>query len=236
VNGQQIIEETKPFFDWLARWYDSLQPADFDAVFPDPPRGAILVADLVVGFCRSGPLASDRVNAIVTPTIDLFRHAHERGVTRFVLAQDTHDPNTPEFEAWPVHCMRGTDESRMVPELEGLPFAEMYTVIEKNALSAGMGTELEAWLVRNDDVTDYVVTGDCTDLCTYNLAMFVRMWANASNRAGRRVSVDAAAVQTYDLPVPAANGAFPHPGDFIHMFFLYHLALNGIRVVRNIES
>ena len=29
-----------------------------------------------------------------------------------------------------------------------------------------------------------------------------------------------------------AIGAFPHPGDFFHQVFLYHMALNGIQVVR----
>jgi len=46
--------------------------------------------------------------------------------------------------------------------------------------------------------------------------------------------VPADAVNTYDLTVEnaAAIGAFPHPGDFFHQVFLYHMALNGIQVVR----
>lgn len=231
----QVIEETKPFFHWLARWYDNLPPAALSSVFPNSAAGAVLVADLIIGFCKEGPLASKRIDAIVRPTVDLLCRANERGVQRFVLAQDTHAPNTPEFEAWPPHCVRGTRESEMVPELRSLPFSGLFTIVEKNALSAGMGTELEAWLSRNEDVTDYVVAGDCTDLCTYNLALFVRMWANAGNLAGKRVWVDASTVQTYDLPVSEADGALPHPGDFTHMYFLYHLALNGVQVVSAID-
>ena len=235
MDGRRIIDETRPFFDWLGGWYDGLRPARFEDVFPDPTRGAILVADLIVGFCKEGPLASGRIDAVVPRTVELFRRAQAAGVSRFLLAQDTHAPDTPEFDAWPAHCVRGTREAEMVPELQELPFAGLFTIVEKNALSAGMGTDFEAWLERNDQVTDYLVTGDCTDLCTYNLALFVRMWANAGNRAGRRVVVDASAVQTYDLPVGAADGAFPHPGDFLHMFFLYHMALNGIRVVSSVD-
>jgi nicotinamidase-related amidase len=156
-------------------------------------------------------------------------------LSRFVLAQDTHTPDAPEFEAWPPHCIRDTRESETVPELHSLPFANEFTIVEKNALSVGIGTNFQHWLESNDDVTHYVVTGDCTDLCTYSLAMYVRMWANATNRHDKEVIVDASAVQTYDLPVSAANGAFPHPGDFIHMFFLYHMALNGIRIVSEIR-
>ncbi len=45
--------------------------------------------------------------------------------------------------------------------------------------------------------------------------------------------VPANAVDTYDLPPDEAEaiGAFAHPGDFFHQTFLYHMALNGIRVV-----
>lgn len=236
MSGMDSIRETEPFFEWLAAWYDALPTVAFDAVFPLPAHGAILTADLIVGFCTQGPLASERINAVVPATAGLLRMAHRRGMHRFVLAQDTHAPDSPEFEAWGPHCVRGTHESRMVPELESLPFADEFMVIEKNALSAGIGTGLEAWLERNDDVTNYLITGDCTDLCTYTLAMFVRMWANATNRPGRTVTVDASAVQTYDLPVSRAGGALPHPGDFTHMFFLYHMALNGIQVVGSVES
>ncbi len=235
MNGAQIIRDTEPFFQWLAGWYDNLQPAPFDEVFPDPTRGTILVADLINGFCTEGPLSSERVNAIVPATVQLFEEGFREGMRHFVLAQDTHSPDAPEFEAWPPHCVAGTSESRMVPELETLPFAPEFTIIEKNTLSAGIGTELESWLTRHDDITDYLITGDCTDLCTYNLAMYVRQWANATNRAGRRVWVDASAVQTFDLPVAAADGALPHPGDFLNMLFLYHMALNGIRVVSAVQ-
>ena len=42
-------------------------------------------------------------------------HGHQNpspgSVRDFALTQDTHDPNTPEFEAYPPHCLRGTAES-----------------------------------------------------------------------------------------------------------------------------
>jgi hypothetical protein len=66
--------------------------------------------------------------------------------------------------------------------------------------------------------------------------MHLRVRHNARNVPGVAVIVPANAVDTYDLPVEAANaiGAFPHPGDFFHQVFLYHMALNGIQVVREL--
>ena len=64
--------------------------------------------------------------------------------------------------------------------------------------------------------------------------MHLRVRHNARNVPGVSVIVPADAVDTYDLNVEtaAATGAFPHPGDFFHQIFLYHMALNGIQVVR----
>jgi nicotinamidase-related amidase len=224
------------FLDWLDGWYDSLPRVSFAEALPDPARATILVTDLIVGFCTEGALASERIQDVVPATVRLLEEGHARGMRRFLFAQDTHDPETPEFGAWPVHCVRGTRESEMVPELAPLPFASEFTVIEKNALSAAVSPELQQWLESNDDVTHYLVTGDCTDLCVYQMAMYVRMWANATNRVGKTVIVDASAVQTYELSVEAtaASGGMPHPGDLMHRLFLYHLALNGVKVVGRI--
>ncbi|NTV36699.1 MAG: cysteine hydrolase, partial [Anaerolineaceae bacterium] len=30
------------------------------------------------------------------------------------------------------------------------------------------------------------------------------------------------------------QGGFPHPGDLLHATFLYHMALNGIEVVKEV--
>ena len=82
----------------------------------------------------------------------------------------------------------------------------------------------------------YIVVGDCTDLCVYQLAMHLRLRHNARNVPDIDVVVPANAVDTYDLSPEAAReiGAMPHPGDFFHHVFLYHMALNGIRVVREL--
>ena len=44
-------------------------------------------------------------------------------------------------------------------------------------------------------------------------------------------------VQTYDMSIELAKevGAFAHPGDLMHVFFLYHMALNGVEVIKAIE-
>ena len=222
--------ETPAFVtDWLAQ----LQPLPLAEVAAEPARVGIFSADMIVGFCDSGNLASERVDALTAPVVDLFQRAHALGVRHFVLAQDTHDPETPEFGAWPVHCLRGTEEAETIPELKTLPFAGSFTIIEKNSLHPAHETAFDAWLDAHPEVQTAIVVGDCTDLCVYQLAMHLRLRHNARNVPNIDVVVPANAVDTYDLSPDVARGigAMPHPGDFFHQVFLYHMALNGIRVV-----
>ncbi|MEA2586547.1 MAG: hypothetical protein QOF33_4632 [Thermomicrobiales bacterium] len=221
---------------WIRDWFDQLAARPFDELVPDPAQAAVFSTDMTVGFCRKGALASERVGALAGPVTELFELAYGKGVRRFVLTQDTHHPETPEFDAWPVHCVRGTEESETIPELANLPFARDFVIFEKNSLSPQDGTGFDAWLDANADLTTAIVAGDCTDLCVYQLAMHLRLRANALNRTPFEVIVPAAAVDTYDLPPNRAKaiGATPHPGDFFHHVFLYHMALNGIRVVREL--
>src|SRR5215218_520970 len=219
--------------EFITSWYERLQPRPLTEVITDPAGTAIFSTDMTVGFCERGNLASARVGALKEPVVDLFQLAHAQRVRHFVLAQDTHHPQTPEFEAWPVHCVRGTDEAETIPELQVLPFANLLTVIEKNSLHPALETEFNAWLDAHPALRTAIVVGNCTDLCVYQLAMHLRGRHNARNVPGVSVIVPADAVNTYDLTVEnaAAIGAFPHPGDFFHQVFLYHMALNGIQVV-----
>ena len=226
-TGSSPTATAAPAF--IARWYEQL-PARRLADVGDPATTGIFCTDMVVGFCDRGSLSSPRVDALTEPVVDLFQRAHALGVRHFVLTQDTHHPDTPEFAAWPPHCVRGTEEAETIPELRALPFADLFTVIEKNSLHPAVGSEFGPWLDTHPELRTAIVAGDCTDLCVYQLAMHLRLRHNARNVPGVTVIVPANVVETFDLP----SGPMPHPGDFFHQVFLYHLALNGIEVVREL--
>ena len=230
-----LAERSKPFLDELERWMERLPSLEIAAALPHPEHSALISVDVINGFCYEGPLSSPRVAGIVAPIQKLFLAAWDRGARRIVLVQDTHEPDAVEFNQWPPHCVRGTRESETVQELKDLPFYPSILTLEKNSIHSGLNTGLEAWLAENPDLDTFVVVGDCTDLCTYQLAMFLRLRANAQ-QLRQRVIVPANAVDTYDLPVETARsvGALPHAGDTLHAIFLYHMALNGVEVVREI--
>ncbi len=220
---------------FVRQWMETLQTMAFHEAAPDPAAAAIFSTDMIAAFLTLGALSSERVGALATPVATLFQQAHEYGVRHFVLLQDTHHPETPEFDAWPPHAIQGTAEAETIPELKRLPFAASFEIFEKNSLHPALGTGFDAWLDRHAAVQTAIVVGNCTDLCVYHLAMHLRLRANAHHHAAMRVILPANGVDTYDLGAAAAkSGAMAHPGDFFHQVFLYHLALNGIEVVRKL--
>jgi nicotinamidase-related amidase len=175
------------------------------------------------------------VAGIVEPITRLFELAWQQGVRSFVLPQDTHEAEAMEFAQWPAHCVRGTREAETVEAFTRLPFFSEMTVLEKNSIHSGINTGLNAWVEDHPQIDTFIVVGDCTDLCVYQLAMHLRLDANA-RQLQRRVILPVDCVQTYHLPVETAQslGIMPHPGDLLHAVFLYHMALNGVEVVRSI--
>ncbi len=233
-----FLEQATRFLEALATWERSLPSMKWDDLRADAEQGgvALFSVDMVNGFCHEGVLSSPRVKDIIPAVVAAFEGAYAIGVRDFILAQDTHTPDAVEFADFPPHCQVGTSEAATIPELARLPFADLYKVVPKNSLNAFYGTSLGEWLDAHRDLRAAVVVGDCTDLCVYQTAMYLKLYANAYNLK-MRVIVPANAVQTYDLPVEAANtvGALPHDGDVTHLLFLYHMRLNGVEVVREIQ-
>ncbi|NTW00183.1 MAG: isochorismatase family protein, partial [Oscillochloris sp.] len=141
-------------------------------------------------------------------------------------------PDSPEFKAYPPHCLAGSAESMAVSELSDLPCADQITTIPKNSLSSHLGTTLSDWLAEHPQIDTFIIVGDCTDLCVFSAAMHLRLEANALNLQ-RRVIVPAAAVDTFDTPVEVAQslGILAHDGDLHHVLFLHNMAQNGVEVV-----
>jgi nicotinamidase-related amidase len=228
-----FIEQATPFWQALVEWERALPTLAWTNFVTEAQAGqvALFSVDMINGFCYEGVLSSPRVKGIIPAVVSAFRGAHAIGVRNFVLAQDCHSPNATEFAAFPPHCQMDTNEARTIPELAELPFHDLYTIVTKNSLSAFHGTRLGDWLESHRDLQVAVVVGDCTDLCVHQMAMHLKLYANAHN-LNLRVIVP----ETYDLPIAAAkeSGALPHNGDVMHLLFLYHMRLNGVEVVREL--
>jgi nicotinamidase-related amidase len=232
--------EAGEFLDYLEEWSARLAPVTLESLVAEAggaQRIGLFCVDVINGFCHEGPLASRRVQAIIAPIERLFTAAYAVGIRHFVLTRDDHDPDAAEFAHYPPHCIRGTRESEIVPELKALPFASQFHVLPKNSIHSALGTGLDVWLDAHPHVSHRIVVGDCTDLCTYQLAMHLKLRTLAANE-DHQVLLPADCVDTYDVPVRAARemNIPAHPAELFHAVFLYSMAMNGVRVVSRIAA
>jgi nicotinamidase-related amidase len=234
---KRLSDSTSDYLNYLDDWFIGLKSMKFHEFATNPSNVAILSVDVTEGFCSEGPLASTRVNGIVLPIRQLLEKSWTAGVRQVYLINDNHETDAVEFQNYPSHCMLGSNESQPVKEIKALPFFDEFHIVPKNSLSPNLNTTLPGLLKNSPGLQNFIVVGDCTDLCTYQLAMYLRLDANSLQVRNRRVIVPADCVDTYDTSVEAADkiGAFPHPADLLHRLFLNHMASNGIEVVSRID-
>ena len=147
----------------------------------------VLVIDMVNGFLQSGNnlYCGDDARGIIPNVQRLIEREQGAGGTVLFLC-DTHDPDDLEFEMFPVHCVGGTDEPNVIPELadyEG-------RLIPKRRYSAFFETDLEETL-RSLQPEKVIICGVCTDICVMHTA------ADARNR-DYKVEVPADCVASFD--------------------------------------
>jgi len=135
---------------------------------------AVIVVDMQRGFLEEGyPLyCGEGARKIIPNVRRLLEEELARGSTLFFTA-DTHDPDDKEFQMFPPHCVRGTEEVEIIPELK--EFVAKGTVIPKRRYSGFFDTDLEERLaaLKPDKL---IVCGVCTDICVMHTV------ADARNR------------------------------------------------------
>ncbi len=169
---------------------------------------AILVVDVLNGFCRAGSLASPRLAAIVPP-LRAYLEVEAAAGADLVFLADSHAPDDPEFALFPPHCVAGSGEDEVVAELAAL--AARGHVVRKRRYSGFSGTQLEGLLAGLAPAVVEVV-GVCTDICVLHTVAGLR-------DRDYRVVVRRDLVETYDAPGHPADGvnawALAHMGDVL---------------------
>lgn len=183
---------------------------------------ALFIVDMINGFAREGALKSQRVEELIPEIVSLSKKCDELGIQKLAFA-DCHTDASPEFGAYPKHCMEGTTEAEVVDEIKEVGG---FKLIEKNSTNGFHEEEFKKWLNENPQITNFVVTGDCTDICVQQFAITLKTWFNMQNK-NYRVIVPINAVDTYDLGV--------HNGDLVNIMAFYNMIINGVEVVRDIE-
>lgn len=167
----------------------------------------VLVVDMLNGFCKAGNLASPRCDAAI-PHVERILDQRVATGDHLIFLADTHAPDDREFEMFPPHCIRGTAEAEVVPELGRFLRLPQTSLVPKTRYSGFFGTDLDA-RVRRLAPQEVRVVGVCTDICVLHTV------ADLRNR-DLRVIVPAAGVETFDAP--------GHAADEVNRFALAHMA------------
>jgi len=121
----------------------------------------VIVVDMQRGFLEEGnPLyCGDGARRIIPNIQKLLDRELERGST-LIFTQDSHAPDDKEFEIFPPHCIEGTEEVEIIPELASYPGQRL----PKRRYSAFYDTDLDERLVALKP-EKLIVCGVCTDIC-----------------------------------------------------------------------
>ena len=232
-----LAEKSANFLDYLENWLENRPVLALDEVLSEPEKSAIISADMINAFLYEGPLSSPRVATIDKPINKLMRSAWDKGLRDILLVQDAHHEESPQLDAYGEHALAGTRAAEATDLIKNLPFYDRLTTIYKDSIHPALNNGFDDWIDKRDHIKTFIAVGNVTDLCLYNLALYLRFRANAYHKE-RRVIVPENCVQTWHLSVEDAEDlpAMPHHGDMLHATFLYHLALNGVEVVKQIKS
>ena len=148
----------------------------------------VLVVDMLIGFMEPGKnlYCGDEARQII-PNIKRLIESEQAAGSSIIFIADTHHPDDLEFEMFPVHCVRGTEECEVIPEL-----ADYVTVtLQKRRYSAFYETDLEKRL-KTLNPEKIILVGVCTDICVMHTT------ADARNR-DYAVEVPTDCVASFDL-------------------------------------
>lgn len=126
----------------------------------------VLVIDMVRGFFEPkynlylGPSCHR-----IVPNVRYLLESERKQGSRLLFLCDNHDPDDLEFKMYAPHCVRGTIETEVIPELAD--FVDEY--IPKRRYSAFYDSRLGARLDELKPET-VVICGVCTDICVLHTA------------------------------------------------------------------
>lgn len=198
----------------------------------------VLVVDMNVGFSQRGNLFSPRVADLVEPTVDFLQNLPDGSMVAFI--SDCHEEGDPELRRFPLHCMKGTGEELVRPELIAACKRPniVYDIIYKTEYDAFIGSagELEDLIdpsIHRYDKNGWIVVGCVTDIC-------VESNVGALAMRGKNVTVVRNLIDTYDLPLETCRElglpeSAAHNADEINRFWFEHRfpTVWGARVVED---
>ena len=214
---ERIIKEA----EGMLKEIESLEPVSLSA-FDSGSTMAVFV-DIINGFINEGAMASERVEDIIPPNAKLLKMCNETGILTAAFA-DCHEENAAEFASFPPHCVKDTRESEIVDELKE---QGGYILIPKNSTNGFNEQKFRDLIECHPEITTFIVTGDCTDICVLQFCLALKTYFTAQDRLVK-IIVPISCVETYDAPF--------HSSDFANLAAYKLLKDSGITFVSGISE
>lgn len=221
VDKDSFLEESKKALEEIFEMLKSLKSISLEDLQRD--KAALVMVDLINGFTREGALKSSRVEEILPAVAELQKACLLKGFPILAFA-DSHSMASPEFEAYPTHCLTGSSEEEIAEELQQVGG---YQLIRKNSTNGFIEEDFKNWLMDYQEIDTFLIVGDCTDICIQQLAVTLKTWFNKENKKSR-IIVPMDLVETYELGM--------HNGNLVHVMALYNMIINGVEVVRSVDG
>lgn len=164
----------------------------------DEYKKALYVIDMNNGFVNFGAMANPKYNELVPEQLKLInKFRREEEFVNFIL--EGHAKDATEFKKYPEHCVFGSKEARLIPELIGEQNKENTRTYYKNSTNGMLNRNLQEDIKKLKNLREIVIAGVCTDLCVFDFGRTYARYLDELNREGN-LFVIKNAVDTFDAP------------------------------------
>lgn len=185
-------------------------------------KRALIVIDMVNGFCKEGVMADVQSMEVVPLQKKLIENYLDSKDGVVIFVKEAHTENAAEFKDFPRHCVEGESEAMIIEELQ--PYVRDSFVIGKNSTSFMVVPEFKSLIDKMNQLENVMGCGVCIDICVPNGMIPMKNYFNENNREVE-VIVNMDASETYNSPTHNRN-------EYRGMISKI-MRLNGIKVISN---
>lgn len=184
-------------------------------------RELLITIDMVNGFVKEGALAAPSIMRVVARQQELLKEYEKREDTANVFVRDVHEEDSIEFNTFGRHCVRGTGEDFVIPELE-----EWYKNafdFEKNSTNFVLAPGVLTFFENLPNLVKVKYQGCLSEVCVKNAAITSKNYFDQVNR-NIEIGVYEDSIDTFDAP--------GHNADEVTEMALKDMELNGVKIYR----
>lgn len=159
---------------------------------------ALYIIDMNNGFVNFGAMANKKYNDLIPLQLKIIEKIRsEGGCINFILEQ--HNDDSLEFKTYPKHCIKGTKEAELIPELI-LEQKKINTyTYYKNCINGMLNLDVQNSVKKLKCLKEVIFIGVCADLCVMD---FARTYARYLDQINKDVKLFVVknAIDTFDTP------------------------------------